>query len=202
MFHHKDSGSPRILSSSLFSNILHVTPLDSRFCPDALGRHGDKSFRMNILEKSPKKSAETDVKNHPQFESKSLFRKILPVSPYGSRFCRPIWLSRPGKSFGMNILATSKKKIVRASTQLRPISAQTSVANSLLRKILRVSPVGSIFCRESSLSSSCKSCRMNILKEPPKKIASDRSSSSTYLVDLSNPGNHPRMCQDPRSETP
>ena len=201
-FLRRTPGSPAFLPNSLFSNILHVTPLDSRFCPDARGCRGNKPFRINILENRSKKSAETDVKNCPQFEPNSLFRRILPVSLYGSRFCRPICLSLPGKSFEMNILAISKKKIVRASTQLRPISAQTPAANSLFRKILRVSPVGSRFCRASSLSASCKLFIMNILKETPKKIASDRSSSGTSLVDLSNPGNHPRTCRDPRPETP
>ena len=163
-------GRPAFLPNSLFRNIVHVTPLESIFCPDARGCRGNKPFRMNILENRSKKSAETDVKNCPQLEPKSLFRNILPISPYGSRFCRPICLSLSSKSFGMNILATSKKKIVRASTKLRPIRAQTPGANSLLRKILRVSPVGSRFCRASSLSVSCKLFRMNILKETSKKL--------------------------------
>ncbi len=113
---------PAFLPNSLFCNILHVTLLGSGFCPDARGCRGNKPFRMNILENSSKKSAETDVKNCPQFEPKSIFHKILPVSPYGSRFCRASSLSASCKLFRMNILKETPKKIASDRSSAVPPS--------------------------------------------------------------------------------
>jgi hypothetical protein len=90
---------------------------------------------MNILENTPITSAEINTQTGLQADHNSLFRNILPVSPCGSRFCRPIGLSPLGKSLGMNILAGSKKKIVRGYTETPPVRALS----------LELSPYSAIF---------------------------------------------------------
>jgi len=157
-------------SNSLCRNIAPVTTLESIFCWDDRRSIPNKLLRMNSLENSPTTSAEIYTKTGLQADSKSLFRNILPVSPCGSRFCSPIDLSPLGKSFGMNILAGSKKEIVRGYTQTRPVPALFLEANSLFYKILPVSPSGSIFCPDMSGYLPGKSFRMNILEETRKRL--------------------------------
>lgn len=72
--------------------------------------------------------------------AKSLFRKILAISPCGSRFCEET--SRPLRSnpLRMNILRESWKKTRR----------NLYAAKSLFWKILAVSPCGSRFCEDAS----------------------------------------------------
>ena len=103
--------------NSLLCNTLHITYLESVFCGDAHSYLPGNPLRINILENSPKRSTEIDTQTGLQADHNSLFRNILRLSPCGSIFCRPTCLSPLGKSFGMIILAGSKKKIVRGYTQ-------------------------------------------------------------------------------------
>ena len=166
-------GSPGRLSSapnSLLCNTLPITYLESIFCGDAHSYLPGNPLRMNILENSPITSAEIDTQTGLQADAKSLFRKILPVSSCGSRFCRPICLSPLSKSFGMNILEGSRKKIVRGYTRTPSVRAISLGAKSLFCKILPVSPCGSRFCRDMSRYPSSKSFRMNILDGTQKEL--------------------------------
>ena len=56
------------------------------------------------------KFSTTDLVSGPQSEAKSLFRKILPISPCGSRFCPGSAIPRAYKSLGMSILRKMEKK--------------------------------------------------------------------------------------------
>ena len=156
--------------NSLFRNILPLTPLVSRFCGDERRYLPSKPLRMNSLENSPGRSDEIGTKTGLQADSKSLFRNILPISPCESIFCRLICRYPLSKSFGMNILAGSKKKIVRGYTQTRPVPALCLEANSLFRNILPVSPCGSRFCPDISGYLPSKSFRMNILEGKREKM--------------------------------
>ena len=141
---------PHSAPNSLFHNILPVSRYGSRFCREAHDGSRNKPFRINILGICPKESAQLNAPKRLQFRAKFLFRNILHVSPYGSIFCQPNGLSRCSKSLGMNILGTRRKKIVGAYTQLRPLPARILAANSLLRRILRLSPISSRFCPDST----------------------------------------------------
>ena len=97
-------------AKSLFWNILPVTPYGSRFCADSARYPLSKSFRMKILGNRRKKYVETSDRPGPEARPKSLFRKILPLSPFGSRFCPDKVRSNTGKSFRMRILEKQEKK--------------------------------------------------------------------------------------------
>jgi hypothetical protein len=58
----------------------------------------------------------TDPLTSSECAAKSLFQKILAISPCGSRFCADTGLSQPCKSLRMNILWIMKKKNIEASS--------------------------------------------------------------------------------------
>ena len=58
------------------------------------------------------------------FRAKSLFRKILAISPCGSRFCAESRQPLNANSFKMNILGESSKKSVEARTKLSSYSGR------------------------------------------------------------------------------
>jgi hypothetical protein len=97
--------------------------------------------------------------------AKSLFRNILPVSPYGSRFCQDQFLSKLSNLFRINILEILTRKIW----------SDQSHAKSLFWKILAISPWGSRFCACCSPVPPNKLLRMNILgKWTRKKVGPHR----------------------------
>src|SRR5436190_8768789 len=95
---------------SLFRNILPANPYGSRFYPYPSRSAIHNSLRMKILEEQEKKV----LSGHgPRSEPKSLFQKILRVSPYASRFWRAQAASVPRKPLRMNILEILRGKIER-----------------------------------------------------------------------------------------
>jgi hypothetical protein len=109
---------------------------------------------------SPHRLSTTDPLTSSECTAKSLFRNILALSPYGSRFCPDPALSPSSKCLRMNTLATCTKKCCGGSE-----------AKSLSQNILTVSPFGSRFYADTSLSKPRKSLRMNILWIMKKKIS-------------------------------
>src|SRR6266571_1084292 len=97
-------------SKSLFQNILDVSPYTSRFYPYPSFPAFHKLLRMSILEEQRK---EVGSRHSPKFECKSLLQKILPISPYPSRFWRDLARSSPSKSLRMNILGIRREKMSR-----------------------------------------------------------------------------------------
>jgi hypothetical protein len=107
---------------------------------------------------SPNRRSTTDPLTSSECAAKSLFRKILAVSPCGSRFCTDRAPSPSSNCLKMNTLATSTKK-----------HRGESEAKSLSQKILTVSPCGSGFYADIGLSQAYKSLRMNSLWIMKKK---------------------------------
>jgi len=93
-------------AKSSFWKILAISAYRSGFCAGTRQYLPGNSFRMNSLDRCPKSVEEND----PSLEGKSLFQKILRVSPCGSRFCTHPARSTPSKSLRMNILEKSKEK--------------------------------------------------------------------------------------------
>lgn len=71
-------------TKSLHWNILAVSLVESRFCPEPARCQFDKLLGINVLGRMVKRY---DQANSLDFAAKSLFQKILPVSLCGSRFC-------------------------------------------------------------------------------------------------------------------
>jgi hypothetical protein len=95
--------------------------------------------------------------------AKSLFRNILAINHFDSRFCQYPRQRRFAKSLKINILtkATGKSPADRCPN---------SAANSLFRNILHASPCESRFYTGQRPSQPHKSLRMNILRKYPQKI--------------------------------
>jgi hypothetical protein len=110
----------------------------------------------------------------PRSAAKSLFRNILPASPCGSRFCGQPAGSIASISNGINILADGQER--------NPLpSGDQNAANSLFRKILRVSPCGSGFCSHHPGSALPNPNEFRILENPSKKMSRGPYSSSVCL---------------------
>ena len=71
---------------------------------------------------SPNRLSTTDPLKSSQSAANPLFRNILALNPYGSRFCPDPALSPSSKCLIMNILATSTKKNIVESPRLSPYS--------------------------------------------------------------------------------
>jgi hypothetical protein len=69
-----------------------------------------------MRESQTNKFSPTEVVSGSQPEAKSLFRKILRISPCGSRFCPGSATPAPASPLGMSILGEWRKKI---STDIR-----------------------------------------------------------------------------------
>jgi hypothetical protein len=100
---------------SLFQNILRVSPCSSRFCRDPLPALLCKAFRMNILGATKKESRRHQRQNALRTAPKSLFQKILHVSPCGSRFYGDEAPSPSLKPLRMNILGKQREKMSKGS---------------------------------------------------------------------------------------
>ncbi len=87
-------GSLKLRASSLFPNILHVSPCSSIFCTDSRISGRTNSKKTNTLA----------VRSEVEPGANSLFRNILRASPCGSRFCAPSEIFRSHKSNETNIL--------------------------------------------------------------------------------------------------
>ena len=109
-----------------------------------------------------------------QPEAKSLFRKILTISPCGSRFYRCHARSRASKSLEINILDRNGRNI-------RTVGP---AAKALFHNILAVSSCGSGFYEDLALSFVSKFLEINILGNRSKK---KREVPGTIRV-------HPRSC--------
>ncbi len=94
-------------AKSLFWKILEISPCDSRFCGLASRYPSSNLNKINILANGREKHSRS---HGDQNVAKSLFWKILPASPFGSRFCGSECLCRPGKFNEINILASGLEK--------------------------------------------------------------------------------------------
>jgi len=94
----------------LFWNMLHASPCESRFCADPLRNSISKSIRINILENTTERTYRDKSAYDHQYPVKSLFRKILAISPCGSRFCGVTAQYPTHKSLEMNILQKQREK--------------------------------------------------------------------------------------------
>ena len=122
-----------------------------------------------MREGSPNQCSSAASLNGLRPEAKSLFRNILAVSPYGSRFCPDPFRSKRTKPFRINILRTMTEKMW----------SDRSHAKSLFWNVLPVSYCGSIFCKDPRQAIQDKPLRMNILeKEREKKLRASILSGS------------------------
>lgn len=125
---------PRLAANS-FRNILPLSPCGSIFCPDATLLHITQLSEKRDL-RSP--APPTSLSQVRLFRSKtrvnSLFTKILPLSPCGSRFYGDPNPPRPRNSFKTNILRSWAKKnreLESAFTPMIPTPARPTPAPAL-----------------------------------------------------------------------
>jgi hypothetical protein len=112
---------------SLFRNILHTSRCKSIFYPGSIRYLITNSLRINILENAKRKTCTDRSLNALPSHAKSLFPNILAISPYGSRFCRPIAPPLLRNSLKMNILEKESEKNRGAHTgKSRTASAQSA----------------------------------------------------------------------------
>src|SRR4029077_4658268 len=91
-----------------FQRISVVSPYGSIFYMDSARSGVRKSLEINILGEPSRKECRL---SQPDFTAKSLFRNILPVSPYGSRFYADLSQPRTSKLLGIKILEERSKKM-------------------------------------------------------------------------------------------
>jgi hypothetical protein len=101
--------SPRSSVKYLCRNILRASPCGSRFCRHPPGGIHTISSGINILVPHQRKDR---LRRTDQNPVKSLFRNILRVSPYSSRFCGSISLSHSTNLNEVRILALGREKKV------------------------------------------------------------------------------------------
>src|ERR1700681_1633628 len=85
-----------------------------------------------MRERSPKKLSYSQAARAFQFDAKSLFRKILALSPYGSRFCPDPGIPNRAKCIETNILAEPYQKKCRCRFHHHALKTKAAPERGLL----------------------------------------------------------------------
>jgi hypothetical protein len=143
-------------AKSLSWKILEISPCDSRFCRRTSRSVAAISSGINILANGREKRT---LSHRDQNVAKSLFWRILPASPFRSRFCGPVGLYQPRNFNEINILPARSEKNRdgrrpnRIEKELRSVDRETDIVTLFIRipgpnghsPTVGFAPVGSLF---------------------------------------------------------